>query len=64
MDMFFYACSKWNYSKVGSVENDFIRNVTGDFGMDGIIGSTAGVVWGGHGLFYENGTNQSITKYT
>lgn len=50
--------------QVGSVENYFIRNVTGDFGMNGIIGSTAGVVWAGHGLFYENGTNPSIAKYT
>ncbi|MCX8583461.1 MULTISPECIES: hypothetical protein [unclassified Gilliamella] len=26
-------------------------------------GADTGVVWGGHGPFYENGTNNSIAKY-
>ncbi|MFQ1019273.1 hypothetical protein ACGH6R_05585 [Gilliamella sp. CG13] len=26
-------------------------------------GVDTGVVWGGHGPFYENGTNHSIAKY-
>lgn len=49
--------------RVGHIEDDKIRNITGGFSMDGIAGSSAGVVWGGYGPFYENGTNPSIAKY-
>ncbi|MFQ0995774.1 hypothetical protein ACGH6Q_12325, partial [Gilliamella sp. BG2] len=50
--------------QVGSTEDDAIRNITGGFSMDGIAGSRAGVIWGGYGPFYENGTNPSIAKYS
>lgn len=50
--------------QVGNIEDDAIRNITGGFGMDGLAGTNIGVVWGGHGPFYENGINSSIAKYT